>query len=285
MSLHAATVTTVTGVGGNTRAVRVRHLAWDRSGVPSFAAKLPWGAAIVGWVALLATTNSKRLAGSGAHGAHVRNALIMTVAMMSIFSIGLCRYVERATFHRQSMRTVSVAYGVYISCWVVASVAIHAGTEAFVATTSTATGVLVASAWCIASQTGRGRDRAMQRCVRSQPIRRATPYRDTTRLAGQVAIACVTVCIPAMVLTALHPTTATVAVVTALIIVERCLPQRPRLALSLAYTVLGAVIVISALMAQTHPSVAMTNEPATTVSPAQQRRPGAAPLLLRLVVP
>ena len=244
MSLHAASVTTVSGAEADTRPLRFRYMPWNQLAAPSFAAMLPWGAAIIGWVALFATDNPGRTAGPGAHGAHVRNGLIMTVAMMSAFSVGLCRYVEQASFHRQSTRTVSVAYGMYIVCWVGASVVLHAATEAFVAATSTATGVLVASSWCVASQTGRRRDRATQRCIRSHPIRQATPYRDTTRLAIQVAISCIAVCISAMVLVALRPTIATVGVVTALLFVERALPQRPRLALGFAYALVGAVVVI-----------------------------------------
>lgn len=206
------------------------RLAWLSGDTVALA--LPLIATVCGVVGLIAVADH-------AHG-HVQHLIMiisMTLAMMSPFAIPLGRAVAGATLWWHAPTAVLAALLVFLGVWCMAAAGMHLIGEVLGLLITPVGAIALLTAWCFATQIGRGRLRVLA-CQVTQPIHSDRHIRGATSWAGLATARCMRACAAPMTLTAVQPSLTGFAAVAILLWVER-FAARPQLRLPLAVAYLG----------------------------------------------
>jgi hypothetical protein len=215
-----------------------RRLAWFSGDTVALA--LPLITTACGVVGLLIIGDQPR-----GHVQHLIMIISMALAMMSPFAIPLGRAIARATLWWHAPAAVLVALLVFLGLWCIAAAGMHLIGEILGLLITPVGAVAVITAWCVATQLGRGRRRVLATCSVTQPIHSDRHIPGATRWAGLATARCIRACAAPMTLTAVQPSLAGFAAVAILLWVER-FANRPqfRLPLALAYLGIGIAMVL-----------------------------------------
>jgi hypothetical protein len=205
----------------------------------TMAVVLPLCATVLGLGCIIMSSEMSHMA----H--HLLMIIGMTLAMMSGFAIPMCRAVARGTLWWHANLAVVVAVITFLSVWILAAAVLHLGVSALGTLIGSIAIASVITLCCASSQIGRSRARLLAACELTRPLRPDRHIRAAAQWAGLAGARCVRVCALPMALTAVQPTLASLASVTALLWIERVAHRPPlRLCLAVGYLGLGAFVVI-----------------------------------------
>jgi hypothetical protein len=224
----------------NVSEARIANVGWTVT-AETIAVVLPLFATGLGVIGLVLANGEMN---GIAH--HLLMIIGMTLAMMSAFAIPMCRAVARGTLWWHANAAVVVALLTFLFAWILAAAVLHLG----IATLGTLIGPVAIAAvitlCCASSQIGRPRAQQLAACQLTRPLRPGQHIRGAAQWAGIAGARCVRVCALPMALSAVQPTLAILASVTALLWIERVAHRPPlRLWLAVGYLGLGALVVIT----------------------------------------